>query len=74
MVNYDYLKEIGFESFIEMVNRGIIPVHIMDYLTIYDTYLHEKISNKKSVAITYCSDKYNCSENTIRNIINFMER
>jgi hypothetical protein len=74
MVNYDFLKKIDYKVFLELVRRGIIPVHIMDYLTVYETYLSEVKTNKKSIAITYCADKYNCSENTIRNVINFMAR
>jgi hypothetical protein len=74
MVNYEFLKKINYKVFLEYVKRGIIPVHIMDYITVYETYLSEVKNNKKSIAITYCADKYNCSENTIRNIINFMLR
>jgi hypothetical protein len=74
MVNYEFLKKIDYKVFLELVRRGIIPVHIMDYLTVYETYLSEVKTNKKSIAITYCADKYNCSENTIRNVINFMAR
>lgn len=74
MVNYDFLKNINNNLFLELVRRGIIPVNIMDYLTVYETYLNEVKINKKSIAITYCAEKYNCSENTIRNVINFMLR
>jgi len=74
MVNYDFLKSIDNNLFLELVRRGVIPVHIMDYLTVYEAYLNELKSNKKSVAITYCADKYNCSERTIHNVINFMLR
>lgn len=74
MVNYDFLKKIDNMLFLELVRRGVIPVHIMDYMVVYETYLQQIINNKKSVAITYCADRYNCSENTIRNIVNFMLR
>lgn len=74
MVNYEFLKDIDYSLFLEYVKRGIIPVHIMDYITVYETFLNEVKTNKKSIAITFCADKYNCSENTIRNIINFMIR
>ncbi len=60
--------------FLELVRRGVIPVHIMDYMVVYETYLQQLTENKKSVAITYCAERYNCSENTIRNIVNFMLR
>ena len=72
MTNYDFLKSIEQKLFLELVKRGIIPIHIMDYLLIYETYLNEMQSNKKSVCITFCSDRFNVHENTIRNIIKFM--
>lgn len=74
MVNYEFLKSTDYKIFLEYVKRGIIPVHIMDYLTVYETYLSEVKTNKKSIAITYCAEKYNCSERTIHNVINFMLR
>lgn len=74
MVNYEFLKSTDYKLFLEYVKRGIISVHIMDYLTVYETYLHEIKTNKKSIAITYCAEKYNCSERTIHNVINFMLR
>lgn len=74
MVNYDFLKKIDNILFLELVRRGVIPVHIMDYMVVYETYLQQITNNKKSVAITYCAERYNCSENTIRNIVNFMVR
>jgi hypothetical protein len=74
MNNYKFLKEIKQDKFLQFVQRGIIPIVIMDYITIYDTYLNELKSNKKSVCITYCADKFNVHENTIRNIIKFMNK
>lgn len=74
MVNYDFLKNIDNRLFLELVRRGVIPVHIMDYMVVYETYLQQLTENKKSVAITYCAERYNCSERTIHNIVNFMLR
>lgn len=74
MVNYDFLKAIPQEQFLEMVRRGIISISIMDYLTVYEFYLNELKSNSKSVSITSSAEYFNCSEKTIYNIINFMIR
>ena len=74
MTNYEFLKELTQEKFIEFVQRGIIPIVIMDYLTIYERYLVELKKNKKGVCITFCADEYNVHENTIRNIIKFMNK
>lgn len=74
MNNYTFLKEIPQDKFIQFVKRGIIPISIMDYMTIYDTYLDQMKWHKKGVSITYCADKYNVHENTIRNVVKFMNR
>lgn len=74
VTTYEFLKSVDKNLFLSLVNRGIVSVHIMDYMTIYESYLHELKSNKKSVAITYCADKYNCSEKTIQRIINVMNK
>lgn len=74
MNNYDFLKGIEEKKFLQFVNRGIIPIVIMDYLTIYEVYLKELKDNKKPVCITYCADEFNVHENTIRNIIKFMNK
>lgn len=74
MVNYDFLKKIDPNLFLQLVKRGIIPMHVMDYITVYETFLQESKLNKKSIAVTYCSEQYNCSERTIKRIIDFMTK
>ena len=74
MVNYEFLKSLDNNTFLEMVRRGIIPVTIMDYLTVYEFYISELNTNSQSTAITSAADKYNCTERTIYNIINFMKK
>jgi hypothetical protein len=74
MVNYEFIKSIEHNQFLEMVRRGVVPISIMDYLTVYEFFLNELKSTSKSVAITTTADKYNCSEKTIYNVINFMIR
>lgn len=74
MNNYEFLKKIKQDKFIQFVQRGIIPIVIMDYLTIYERYLLELKNNKKSVCITFCADEFNVHENTIRNIVKFMNK
>lgn len=72
MNNYNFIKSIPYETYLSLIQRGIIPIHIMDYVLIYETYLIDLEKNKKSVSITYCAEKFNKHENSIRNIIKFM--
>lgn len=74
MVNYEFIKSLDYSLFLEMVRRGIIPVTIMDYLTVYEFYLSELKSNSKMTAITSSAEKYNCTEQTIYNIIRYMKK
>lgn len=74
MVNYEFLKSLDNKLFLEMVRRGMMPVHLMDYLTVYEFYLSELKTNPKVTAIQYCADKYNCTEQTIYNIIRYMNK
>lgn len=74
MVNYEFIKSLDYSLFLEMVRRGIIPVTIMDYLTVYEFYLSELKSNSKSMAITLAAEKYNSTEQTIYNIIRYMKK
>lgn len=73
MVNYDFLKSIETDLFYQMVRRGIIPVHIMDWIVIYEYFLNELKENSKTVSIVATADHYNCSDKTIYNIIKFMK-
>jgi hypothetical protein len=72
MVNYEFIKSIEHNQFLEMVRRGVVHVKVMDWVVVYEFFLNELKNNKKSIAITATAEKYNCSENTIRNLINFM--
>lgn len=74
MENYNFIKSIPQEQFLQMVRRGIIPVHIMDWITMYEYYLHELKSNEKRVSIQSTSEYFNCSEKTVYNIINFLKK
>lgn len=74
MNNYDFIKNIGEEKFIQLVSRGIIPINIMDYVSIYEAYLEDRKNNKKMVSITYCADKFNLSDRTIHRVVKFMNK
>ena len=72
MNNYIFIKSINEKLYLELIKRGIIPIHIMDYVLIYETYLKELETNKPTISVTYISEKFNCSESKIWNIIKFM--
>lgn len=72
--NYDFIKGLNQDSLFAFVKRGIISVHILDYITVYEFYLNELKSNKKTVAILSTAEKFNCHENTIYNIIKFLQK
>jgi len=71
--NYDFITGINEKLYLELIQRGIVPINIMTYRTIYECYLNELKKYKKTVAITYCAEKYRVTERTIRNAIKFMK-
>lgn len=74
MVNYEFLKAMPQDQFIQMVKRGIIPITVMDYLTVYEFYLNELKSKTRVGALNSAAEKYNCSDKTIYNVIKFMKK
>lgn len=69
--NYDFICSIDYDLFMQLLKRGLLPIKILDYKVIYEDFINQK--QKQSVVITHLSEKYNCHENTIRNIIKFMQ-
>jgi hypothetical protein len=74
MVNYEFIKSLDNDLFLQMVRRGIIPVHIMDWITVYDFYLNELKSKTKVQSLLSSAEYFNCTDKTIYNIINFMKK
>lgn len=72
--NYEFIKNLDKETYLSLIKRGFIPIHIMDWLLIYEHFLKEKKNHKKSVAITFCQDEFNVSERQIYKIIEKMEK
>jgi hypothetical protein len=73
MNNYDFIKKIDQKLYYALITKGLIPMHIMDWVLIYENYLEEKKKNKATISVTYVAEKYNCSEIKVWKIINFMK-
>ena len=74
MNNYDFIKSIDKNLYLELVKRGVIPINIMTWVTIYESYNDELKRNKPTLSATFTADKYNISESSIWKIKAFMER
>jgi uncharacterized protein YneF (UPF0154 family) len=72
MTRYDIIKKLD-KDFLILINMGLLPVHFLPWKTIYETYLEDIKTNKKTVTYLYLSDYYNLSESQIRNIVRFMK-
>ncbi len=71
---YDYIKRIENSSdFLFLLQKGIIPLSILDKKVFYERYILELRTNKKSQAITNTSIEFNKSEKTVTRAIKFME-
>jgi hypothetical protein len=72
---YQIIKNIQKDNkFSELVACGIISISIPTWLQFYETFLDEKKTNDKSVAIQSTSDIYGISNSQMYKIIAFMER
>jgi hypothetical protein len=72
MVNrYETLKSI------QNINRlyllGILQMHIMDWVVIYEYYLIERQTNKKLQSYSNTAENYRLSERHVMNIVFWME-
>jgi hypothetical protein len=60
------------KDFILLINKGLLPVHLLAWKTIYEAYKYQIQENKKMVTYLFLADFFNLSETQIRNIIKFM--
>ena len=72
MNRYEIICKLD-KDFLILINKGLIPVHLLAWKTIYETYLKEIKNNKKTVTYLYLADYYNLSEVHIQRIISFMK-
>ena len=72
MNRYEILKSINYKS---LISVGIIPLHIFDWITIYEWYLKERQTNNKMQSYSNTAEfrKQVISEKTVRNIVKWME-
>ncbi|WP_159799245.1 hypothetical protein [Flavobacterium sp. MK4S-17] len=79
MNRYETIISLG-EAFMKLINKGLIPIHILDWKVYYEAYVEEmeyqkKYFNKpkKTSAAGITAEKYKVTERTIFNVIAFME-
>ena len=72
---HETIKQIENDSrFIKLLQLGVITLSILDKKVYYERYLHEKIKNKNTQAISNVSEEYKISTDTVRRAIKFMTR
>jgi len=72
---YELLAETKEKNvFNQLVYSGIISFTIATWFDIYERYLFETKSNKKSASILATSDYFGVSERNVYRIIDYMER
>ena len=71
MSRYEMICKLD-KDFILLINKGLLPVHLLAWKTIYEAYKYHIQENKKMVTYLFLADFFNLSETQIRNIIKFM--
>ncbi len=79
MTRYQTIISLGNEL-IKLMNKKLIPIHILDWKVYYEAYLSEKESAAKSrvktnkTQIIYdLAGRFDITERTMYNVIAFME-
>lgn len=71
MNRYEIICKLD-KDFLILINKGLLPVHLLAWKTIYEAYVNEMKRNKKMITYLYLADFFNLSETQIRNIVKFM--
>ena len=62
-------------GFLQLVQKGIIPLTVLDKKVYYENFLNDyKKTGKFALSISNCAEEYRVSEMTIRRAIKFMEK
>lgn len=73
MTRYETIIELG-DTFMQLMAKGFIPVHILDYKVYYEAYLaHRELKCIKSDAVDKVAIHYDISKRKVYHIISFME-
>lgn len=68
---YETLKRIDL---VKLVRRGILSVHLLDYITFYESFLKDyEITNRKYQSYENVAEDYKVSFDTIRNAVKYMK-
>lgn len=74
MTTYALIKEIENNPlFFKLLQKGLIPLSILDRKCYYEKYLEEVKINTRVQSISNTSEDFKVHENTIRNAIKMME-
>jgi hypothetical protein len=71
-MRYKVLKQLN-GKFRILINLGIIPINIWDWVVMYEYYLEERKSNAPSLLLLPDRKSNRVSETTIRNLVKWME-
>jgi len=71
-MRYKVLKQLN-GKFRILINLGIIPISIWDWVVMYEYYLEERKVNAKMQSYQNTAEQYRVTETTIRNLVKWME-
>lgn len=80
MTRYQTITNLG-DSFLSLMGKGIIPVHLLDWKVYYEAYLTYLKDERKSFikvrkreVVATVAAHYNISERMLFKVIAFMEK
>ena len=72
MVRFEVLQNLN-GKFDVLIGLGVIPIQISNWMSIYKHYLKERENHGKMQSYCNTSERFRCSENTVRNTVKWME-
>tara|TARA_R110000851_G_C12881074_1_gene546047 strand:- start:13 stop:237 length:225 start_codon:yes stop_codon:yes gene_type:complete len=72
MNRYEIIKKLG-DEFKVLINKGLMSVHLITWLEVYESYLSEMEHNKnKMITYVFVASYYNIDQRQVMRIVKFM--
>jgi len=70
--NYEFIKKEN-ETIRKFIKKGLIPIHIMTWKTMYEYYVSERKEGKgKMLSYQNTAKNYNVADETVRKMVYWM--
>ena len=72
MSRYETILSLN-ENFLLLINKGLVPVHLLDWKVYYESYIEHCKIHKKYEAANIVAAHYDVSQRQMRRIVAYMK-